>query len=96
VARKPHKNQPQTNPYFKKFMRQIRWKPQLAAVFAGKLNYPIYNWFDRQMIRFIMLMTRGPTDPTAVVEFTDWAKVEAFAHAFCELPAPVNPPPAPP
>lgn len=88
VARKPNKNQPETNPYLKKFLRQIRWKPQLAAVFAGKLNYPIYGWFDRQMIRLIMLITHGPTDPRAVVEFTDWAQVEAFAHAVCALKPP--------
>jgi menaquinone-dependent protoporphyrinogen oxidase len=38
------------------------------------------------MIRLIMLMTHGPTDPKAVVEFTDWDKVEAFANAVCALP----------
>jgi menaquinone-dependent protoporphyrinogen oxidase len=86
VARKPEKNQPHTNPYMKKFLRQISWKPPLLAVFAGKLNYPMYGWLDRQMIRLIMLITHGPTDPTAVVEFTDWARVEAFADAVCELP----------
>jgi len=26
-----------------------------------------------------MLLTGGPTDPRAVVEFTDWSAVEAFA-----------------
>jgi menaquinone-dependent protoporphyrinogen oxidase len=86
VARKPHKSQPDSNPYLKKFLRQIIWKPQLLAVFAGKLNYPAYGWLDRQMIRLIMLITNGPTDPTMVVEFTDWAQVEAFAHAVCALP----------
>ncbi len=92
VARKPNKNRPDTNPYLKKFLRQITWKPQLAAVFAGKLNYPLYGWLDRQMIRLIMLMTHGPTDPTAVVEFTDWEQVQAFAHAVCELTVPIAPP----
>jgi menaquinone-dependent protoporphyrinogen oxidase len=27
-----------------------------------------------------MLLTRGPTDPNAVVDFTDWQQVEAFAR----------------
>lgn len=85
VARKPEKNRPETNPYLIKFLRQITWKPRLCAVFAGKLNYPSYRFFDRQMIRFIMLMTNGPTDPTTVIEFTDWSAVEAFAHQLCEL-----------
>jgi menaquinone-dependent protoporphyrinogen oxidase len=80
VARKPLKNQPDTNPYVKKFLTQVRWRPTELDVFAGKLNYPKLGYVDRQMIRFIMLITSGPTDPTAVVEFTDWQRVEAFAR----------------
>jgi menaquinone-dependent protoporphyrinogen oxidase len=86
VARKPEKNQPDTNPYLIKFLRQISWKPKLLGVFAGKLNYPSYGFVDRQMIRFIMLMTKGPTDPKAVIEFTDWQRVEVFARQVCEMP----------
>jgi menaquinone-dependent protoporphyrinogen oxidase len=80
VARKPEKNQPDTNPYLIKFLRQISWKPKLLAVFAGRLDYPSYGAFDRFMIRLIMRMTHGPTDPTAVIEFTDWAQVQAFGR----------------
>jgi len=78
VARKPQKNRPETNPYVVKFLRQIRWQPKELDVFAGKLDYPRYGFFDRQMIRFIMLITQGPTDPKTVVEFTDWQQVESF------------------
>ena len=85
VARKPNKNTPETNPYCRKFLQSISWQPRLTAVFAGKLDYPKYGFFDRQMIRFIMLITKGPTDPTAVVEFTDWAQVEAFGQEVCAL-----------
>jgi menaquinone-dependent protoporphyrinogen oxidase len=88
VARKPHKNLPENNPYLLKFLKQISWKPALLDVFAGKLDYPRYGWLDRQMIRFIMLLTKGPTDPQSVVEFTDWSRVEAFARNFCALPPP--------
>ena len=85
VARKPEKNRPETNPYLIKFLRQISWKPKLLAVFAGKLDYPRYRFFDRLMIRFIMLMTQGPTDPKAVIEFTDWQRVEAFGRQLGEM-----------
>lgn len=85
VARKPGKNRPDTNPYLRKFLQQIAWRPQLLAVFAGKLDYPRYRFFDRLMIRFIMLITHGPTDPTAVVEFTDWQEVEAFGRRIAAL-----------
>ncbi|WP_028579041.1 menaquinone-dependent protoporphyrinogen IX dehydrogenase [Desulfogranum japonicum] len=78
VARKPEKSQPETNPYVQKFLKQIQWVPQELAVFAGKLDYPRYRFWDRQMIRLIMWMTKGPTTPQAVIDFTDWKQVEAF------------------
>jgi menaquinone-dependent protoporphyrinogen oxidase len=37
------------------------------------------------MIRFIMWMTKGPTDPKAVVEFTDWSRVEAFGDEVAQM-----------
>ena len=85
VARKPEKNLPHTNPYLRKFLRQIAWQPRLLGVFAGKLDYPRYGFLDRLMIRFIMLITKGPTDPATVVEFTDWQQVEAFAVQVGQL-----------
>lgn len=86
VARKPEKNRPDTNPYLIKFLRTLSWQPQLLGVFAGKLDYPRYRFVDRFMIRLIMFMTNGPTDPKAVIEFTDWRQVEAFAQRVCDLP----------
>jgi menaquinone-dependent protoporphyrinogen oxidase len=85
VARKPEKSEPETNPYLRKFLRQIAWRPGKLAVFAGKLDYPRYGAFDRFMIRLIMMITGGPTDPSVVVEFTDWKKVEAFGRVICEM-----------
>ncbi len=82
VARKPNKNTPQTNPYMKLFLQQSSWKPDSLAVFAGKIDYQKYTWFDRTMIRFIMWMTKGPTDVSGCYEFTDWNKVEQFAQTL--------------
>ena len=85
VARKPGRDQLESNPYVKKFLRQIAWQPQQVAIFAGKLNYPIYNWLDRNIIRLIMWLTGGPTDPATVREFTDWQKVEAFGLLVSDM-----------
>ncbi len=85
VARKPEKNQPHTNPYVRKLLRRIPWRPREVGVFAGKIDYPRYGFLDRNIIRFIMLLTGGPTDPTSVVEFTDWRAVEAFAGRVAAL-----------
>ena len=79
VARKPEKNMPETNPYMKKFLLKTPWKPKLLNVFAGKIDYPKYNFIDKHMIRFIMWMTKGPTNIKNTYEFTDWDKVDDFA-----------------
>ena len=85
VARKLNKNRPENNPYLQKFLQQVRWRPKLVEVFAGKLNYPRYGVFDRLMIRMIMWITRGPSDSAAVVEFTDWQRVDVFARRVARM-----------
>ena len=79
VARKPEKSTPATNPYMQKFLKKTGWKPNHTEVFAGKVNYPIYNFFDRNVIRFIMFITKGPTDVKYCHEFTDWSSVKRFS-----------------
>ena len=49
-------------------------------VFAGKLDYPRYRFIDKHMIRFIMWLTKGPTDTTQSFEFTNWNKVAMFSQ----------------
>ncbi|MCL1125348.1 menaquinone-dependent protoporphyrinogen IX dehydrogenase [Shewanella surugensis] len=82
VARKPGKNTPETNPYMIKFLQLSSWRPRLLGVFAGKIDYPKYGFFDRFMIRFIMKVTKGPTDTKGTFEFTDWEQVNRFAEDF--------------
>ena len=80
VARKLNRDSVATNPYVKRFLETISWRPDIVEVFAGKLDYPRYGLADRLMIRLIMWLTNGPTDPAAVVDYTDWDRVEAFAR----------------
>jgi menaquinone-dependent protoporphyrinogen oxidase len=80
VARKPGKNTPETNPYLRTFRRRTNWVPEVIGVFAGKIDYQRCGPLDRQVIRFIMWLTHGPTEPSACVEFTDWQAVDAFAQ----------------
>ena len=79
VARKSEKNTPETNPYIKKFLKISNWKPKKIGVFAGRVDYPNYGFFDKYVIKFIMFLTNGPTDTSQTYEFTDWSKVDKFA-----------------
>ena len=85
VARKPEKRRPDTNPYVRKFFKKITWQPAAIGIFGGKINYSIYSFWDRTMIRFIMWMTKGPTALDSNVDFTNWDEVDAFGRAICKL-----------
>ncbi len=85
VARKPDKNTPESNPYVRRFFTHSAWKPRLVGVFAGNLDYPRYGTIDRNVIRLIMWLTGGPTDPQAKVEFTNWDEVRRYAGRIAAL-----------
>tara|TARA_R110000868_G_scaffold1389_28_gene10857 strand:+ start:8469 stop:8996 length:528 start_codon:yes stop_codon:yes gene_type:complete len=85
VARKPEKSAPDTNPYVVKFFKSIDWKPSFVEVFAGKIDYKKYTFFDRKMIQLIMWMTKGPTNKDAEIEYTNWEKVKAFGLKLIDL-----------
>ena len=79
VARKEEKSTPETNPYVLNFLKETNWKPNKLSVFAGKVDYPNYNFINKIVIRFIMMITKGPTDINNSYEFTNWENVRKFA-----------------
>ena len=44
-----------------------------------------YGFFDRQIIRLIMFITKGPTDTSKSYEFTDWSKVSDFVSQMDQI-----------
>ena len=85
TARKPEKTTATRNAYLRKTIARHRLTPALAVAFAGRLDYRLYSWRDRQIIRFIMLLTGGPTDPNTNIEYTSWPAVDDFAARIAEL-----------
>jgi len=69
----------------RKTIARHRLAPALVTAFAGRLDYRRYRWRDRQIIRFIMLLTGGPTAADTCVEYTSWDAVDAFAAQIAEL-----------
>jgi menaquinone-dependent protoporphyrinogen oxidase len=85
TARKPAKTTATGNAYLRKVIARHRLAPAVAVAFPGRLDYRRYSWLDRQIIRFIMLLTRGPTDPDTTIEYTSWPAVDEFAARIAEL-----------
>ena len=70
---------------FKNFLLKLLGNHKIRLFLREKIDYPSYTFFDRFMIRFIMWMTKGPTDPKGTFEFTDWAKVDEFGYMVTKL-----------
>lgn len=87
VARKAGKDTAQGNPYVRRFLQRIPWKPHHVAVLAGKINYPSYGWFDKHIIRFIMHITGGPTDISACFDFTNWQAIDRLVQKIADIAA---------
>lgn len=79
TARKEDKDTPETNPYMGKWIKKLGVQPEGRAVFAGKLNYAQYPWWEKHVVRLIMKITGGPTNLDANIEFTRWDRVDALA-----------------
>lgn len=85
TARKEGKTTPEGSVYLRKWIKRHNLSPAVAASIAGMLDYSRYGWFDKFMIRLIMTITNGPTEPTACVEFTDWKQVDDLAMQIIEV-----------
>jgi menaquinone-dependent protoporphyrinogen oxidase len=85
TARKPGKDTIEGNVYLRKSIARHRLVPVLALAIAGRLDYSRYGWLDRQLIRFIMKLTGGPTDPAVCVDFTPWDVVDDVALKIAAL-----------
>jgi len=85
TARTEAKRDPAVHTYTKKFLEETTWVPTRTEVVAGMLDYPSYKIWDRLAIQLIMTMTKGPTDPKTVIEYTDWDRVKEVADEFAKL-----------
>jgi menaquinone-dependent protoporphyrinogen oxidase len=85
TVRKPGKDTVEGNAYLRKSIKRHRLAPALALAIAGRLDYSRYGWLDRQLIRFIMKLTGGPTDPKTCVDYTPWDVVDDVALRIAAL-----------
>jgi menaquinone-dependent protoporphyrinogen oxidase len=93
TSRKPGKETPQGSVYIRRAIEKYKLEPAFARAIPGVLDYKRYSWRDRQLIRFIMLLTGGPTDPKTCIEYTPWEVVDEIAvkvagiHETVQAPA---------
>ena len=70
------------------FIRSIRKQSKssdcrVIQMLAASLER--WTWLYRLLIRLIMQMTHGPTDTTAVIDYTNWDDVRAYGTHLLTL-----------
>lgn len=62
-----------------RFLAAAGWKPRLVHHAAGALRYTQYDFIKRFLMKHIAAKEGGSTDTSEDQEYTDWARLEAFA-----------------
>ena len=68
--------------YLETFLHQVNWQPPLTTTFAGALQYSKYGMFKKLLMRMIVGIAGGDTDPARDYEYTDWDAVIRFTDSF--------------
>jgi len=91
TSRKPGKETPEGSVYLRRAIAKYKLAPAFARAIPGVLDYKRYSWRDRQLIRFIMFLTGGPTDPRTCIEYTPWDVVDNIALKITDLNGGITP-----
>lgn len=69
--------------YVDRFVADTGWKPSMTLLLAGAVRLSGYDYFERQVMKFIVLKRGVALDDLAVdYECTDWGALDGFVAAF--------------
>jgi len=54
----------------------------LLLILGGALRYSEYDYFERQILKYIVAKHGATPDPSGNHEFTDWMRLDSFVDAF--------------
>jgi menaquinone-dependent protoporphyrinogen oxidase len=68
--------------YVDRFLTATHWQPQNILLLGGALRGSEYDYFERQIIKFIVMKRGEIADMTRDYEFTDWNALAGFIDEF--------------
>lgn len=75
---------PEAQRYVDRFVSTTGWKPDATLLLAGALRLTEYDYFQEQVVKFIVMKRRGGTLDESDREFTDWGALGDFVDRFLE------------
>ena len=73
--------------YVDGFISITGWQPRMTLLLGGALRSTEYDYFQEQIVKFIVLKDRSATSPARNHEFTDWNALADFVDRFLERAA---------
>lgn len=78
---------PEAEGYVERFVSVTGWQPPLTLLLGGAVRFAEYDYFQEQVVKFIVMRRGLITETDADREFTDWAALERFIGEFIEAAA---------
>jgi menaquinone-dependent protoporphyrinogen oxidase len=68
--------------YVDDFVSVTGWRPRKTLLLGGALRFTEYDYFQEQIVRFIVLKRGGVASAEGDHEFTDWNALTGFVDEF--------------
>lgn len=70
--------------YVDHFISVTGWHPRMTLLLGGALRLTEYDYFQEQIVKFIVLKSGSAASSGSDREFTDWNALAAFVDGFLE------------
>ena len=70
--------------YVDSFLSASGWQPRWTLLLGGALRFTEYDYFQEQIVKFIVMKRSGAVSTGRDREFTDWHALAGFVDGFLE------------
>lgn len=70
--------------YVDRFLETTGWKPDVSLLLAGAVRLSSYDYFERQVMKYIIAQKGVAHDVAVDYECTDWTELETFIESFLD------------
>jgi menaquinone-dependent protoporphyrinogen oxidase len=70
--------------YVDSFVSETGWHPRMTLLIGGALQFTEYDYFQEQIVKFVVMKRGGAVSTARDREFTDWNALASFVDGFFE------------
>jgi menaquinone-dependent protoporphyrinogen oxidase len=78
---------PEAQKYVDDFVSVTGWHPRMSLLLGGGLRFTDYDYFQKQIVKFIVMKGAGAARDQSDREFTDWNALARFVDKFLDAAA---------